>query len=364
VSSRVGVAIVGCGEIAHSHAAALNAVDEAELVAAVDLDAGRAEAFAARFRVGTASTRFEEVLARDDVDAVVVSAPNSSHAALTVQALRAGKHVLVQKPMALTLDEADEMLAAAAESGSRLMVSFFQLFHPAVLRAKEIIRSGAIGDVFLVKAIMAWYIPTLENWRFDRDVAGGGILMDSHSHNIGVFNWLLDVPEVESVYAELGTLACDADVEDTGIVLIRTPSAIGEISGSCRLLEPNSQIGGHFKDRVELFGTNGTIHITPTERPALRVFVEDGGLPPELGGGWIAPGLDAVPVPERGYSAHFNGDEDPWVGEHRHFVRCLLDGEPFVSDGHFGRRVQETLAAAYASADAKRAFPLTAVPAR
>ncbi len=298
------------------------------------------------------------MLERGDVDAVVVATANNLHAPMCIRALEAGKHVLVQKPMALSLAEADAMIAAAERCGRRLMVSFFQLFHPAVVRAGEIVGGGGIGEVFLVKAMMAWHIPTLDNWRFDRAVAGGGILMDSHSHNVAVFNWLLGDPEIETVYGELGTLTCDAAIEDTGVVLLRTPAAIGEISGSCRLLEPNPQIGSWFKDSIEIFGTRGTIHIKPTERPSLRVYVEDGDLPQPLRGGWIAPALDWVPYDERGYSGHFNGDEDPWVGEHRHFVRCVRDDAPFVSDGRFGRRVLEIVLAAYASSEEKRAVPL------
>jgi predicted dehydrogenase len=237
--SGLGIAIVGCGNIGHSHGAALASVPDARLVAAVDMDAARAEAFAARFRMPVAETELERVLARDDVDAVIVATANNLHAPQAIAALEAGKHVLVQKPMALTVEEADAMVAAAERAGTTLMVSFFQLFHPAVRRAKEIIDAGLIGDVFLVKSMMAWYIPDgLAGWRADRSVSGGGILMDSHSHNVALFNWLLDSPPVESVYAELGAFAWDAGVEDTGVMLLRTPSAIGEISGSCRLRHP------------------------------------------------------------------------------------------------------------------------------
>jgi predicted dehydrogenase len=276
---------------------------------------------------------------------------------LTIQALEAGKHVLVQKPMALTMAEADAMVAAADRSGKQLMVSFFEFFHPAFARAKELVDRGLIGEVFLFKAIMAWS-SGVENWRFDPAVSGGGILMDGHSHHVAYFNWLMNHPPIERVTCEVGTLASDAIVEDTGVMILRTPGAIAEISGSNRLLEPNAQNGRGFKESVEIFGTNGTIHFHPTERPSLRVYLPEGEAPEGLAGGWIAPALEWVPYDERGYSAHFNSDEDPWVGEHRHFVRCVRDGTPVVSDGRFGRRVQEILAAAYESARAERAVRL------
>ena len=237
------------------------------------------------------------------------------------------------------------------------MVSFFEFFHPAFKRAKELIDRGAIGDVFLFKAIMAW-TSGLDNWRFDPAISGGGILMDGHSHHIALFNWLLDGPPIEHVYSEMGSLASDALVEDTGVTLIRTPKAIAEISGSNRLLEPNAQNGRYFKESIEIFGSKGTIHIHPTEQPSLKVFIPDNDIKDDLSGGWIAPKLEWVPFDERGYSVHFNADEDPWTREHRYFVECIRDDHPNLSDGRFGRRVQEILLAGYRSAAEQRPVKL------
>jgi len=355
---KTGIVLAGCGGIGRSHAAAVAALPEARIVAAVDIDEGRARAFADRFGAETFATDLAAVLDRDDVDAVIVTTANNLHAPLTIQALDAGKHVMVQKPMALTLAEADAMIAAADRAGKQLMVSFFEFFHPAFKRAKELVDAGTIGEVFLYKAIMAWS-SGLDNWRFDPAVSGGGILMDGHSHHIAYFTWLLDDPAIDHVYCEAGTLASSAAVEDTGVTLIRAPRAIAEISGSNRLLEPNPQNGHFFKESVEIFGTKGTIHIHPTERPSLKVFTQDGATDANLGGGWIAPRLEWVPYDERGYSTHFNGDEDPWVGEHRHFIACISENRPVVSDGRFGRRVQEILLVAYESARERRAIDLS-----
>jgi predicted dehydrogenase len=288
---------------------------------------------------------------------VIVTTANDLHASLTIQVLKAGKHVLVQKPMALSLAEADQMIAAADRSGRQLMVSFFEFFHPAFARAKALIDQGLIGRIFLFKAIMAWS-SGLDNWRFNPAVSGGGILMDGHSHHVALFNWFLHEPDIEHVYSEMGTLASDAPVEDTGVTIIRTPTAIAEISGSNRLLEPNAQNGHFFKESVEVFGTEGAIHIHPTERPSLRIYRKSGGEGNGLADAWVSPRLDWVPFEERGYSAHFNADEDPWVGEHRHFVECIRDDRPVITDGRFGRRVQEILLAGYQSAAEQRPIRL------
>lgn len=351
----IGVVLVGCGGIGNCHAYALSVLPDVRLVGVVDVDEDRARDFARRFGAETAATDLGRLLDRDDVDAVVITTANDMHAPLTIRALDAGKHVLVQKPMALSLAEADAMIAAADRSGKQLMVSFFEFFHPAFKRAKELVDAGTIGDVFFYKAIMAWYMPSLDNWRFDPEVSGGGILMDGHSHHVAYFNWLVGDPEIVSVYGEFGTFNSTAAVEDTGVTLLRTKTALAEISGSMRLQEPNPQNGFGFKESVEIFGSKGTIHIHPTDRPSLWIYVPGAEMDPGLAGGWIAPKLDPVPYDERGYSAHFNPEEDPWVAEHRHFVACIRDGGPNVSDGRFGRKVLAITMAGYESGKERRA---------
>jgi predicted dehydrogenase len=355
---RIRAAVIGCGGISNAHTKAISLMPEVRLVAVCDVDENRARSFVQEYGAERYYVDVDEMLARDDVDFVVNATANNLHAPLSIKALDAGKHVMVQKPMALGLAEADEMIAASDRSGKQLMVSFFEFFHPAFRRAKEIVDQGLIGDVFFFKAIMAWHTPSTDVWRFDPTVSGGGILMDGHVHHVAYFLHLLGDPPVESVYSAYGTLNSSARVEDTGVTIVRTPTVLGEISGSNRLVEPNLQNGRYFKEWIEIFGSKGTVHIRPTERPSLRVFTTDGGLHESLTGGWIAPKLDWVPYGERGRSAHFNAEEDPWVGEHRHFVECIRDGKPVVSDGRFGRKVLEVLMAGYQSGRERREVQL------
>lgn len=366
VIRRLGAGVIGCGGISNAHTWALAMMPEVRLVGVCDIDAGRAHDFQTRYGAEMATTDVAELLAHDNIDIIINATANNLHAPLSIQALEAGKHVLVQKPMARTLAEADAMIEAADRAGRQLMVSFFEFFHPAFKRAKEIVDQGLIGQVFFIKAIMAWHSPNTEVWRFNPDISGGGILLDGHSHHIAFALWLLNDPAVTSVYSEYGAFNSDSRVEDTGVTLVRTPTTLIEVSGSNRLLEPNAQNGRRFKEWIEIFGSNGTIQIRPTERPSLRVFVEDGELPAGLDGGWIAPGLEVVPFEERGRSMHFNAEEDPWVGQHRHFVACVREGRPVVGDGRFGRRVQEILMAAYQAGAERRAvtLPLPAVVGR
>lgn len=355
---RVGTALFGCGYIGHSHAAALAAIPEFRLIAVADVDETRAKTFARRYGACQYATNTDDILRRDDVDVVIVATANNMHAPLTIAALEAGKHVLVQKPMALNLREADSMIAAAERSGKKLMVSFFEIFHPAFRKAKEIIDAGLIGDVFHLKGDMSWYCPTTDIWRFDPAVSGGGILMDGHSHHAALFRWLTDGDEPRSVCCQLGMLNSDTLCEDIGITLLRTKTRLIEISGSSRIKEPSSQNGAHYREVVDIFGSEGTIQVRPLERPSLRLYTEHPDVDERFRAGWFAPKLEWVPYDERGYSSHFNGDEDPWVEEHRHFLDCIANNSKPVTDGLFGRKVLEVIQAGYRSAKEERLIVL------
>jgi predicted dehydrogenase len=353
---KLGIVVAGCGGISNPHTYALTQVPNAWLVATVDIDEARARDFKERFGAEIYSTDIDAVLKRVDVDAVVITTANDMHAPLAIKALRAGKHVLVQKPMALNVVQADEMVATAKRARKTLMVSFFEFFHPAFAKAKKIVDDGLIGDVFFFKAIMAWNSPNMNAWRFNPKISGGGVLFDGHSHHIAYFLHLLGNPEIESVYSAYGAFNSTAPVEDTGVTILRTAKTLAEISGSNRMLEPNLQMNFPFKERIEIYGSKGTIRITPTERPSMEVYIPDRGDDDTLSSSWEVPKLLPVPQLHQPYALHFNPDENPWVGEHQHFVDCCLDDKPVVSDGHFGRKVQAILEAAYESGRSGRAL--------
>ncbi|MHB8731025.1 MAG: Gfo/Idh/MocA family protein [bacterium] len=344
----IGVGLIGCGVIGQAHALGVAKSPGARLLAVADQDRGRADAFQKRYGVASAYTEAAPLFDRRDVGAVIVCTPNDSHCPIVEAACAAGKHVMVQKPIARTVAEADRMIGAASRADRKLMVAFFELFHPAFRKAKSLIRDGVIGDVFLISATFGWHKGGTDSWKWNPTIAGGGYFMDGLIHQIASILWMTGV-QWESVYAETGTLGSTAAVEDTGVIMLRAPKVIASLGGGMRLKEPSPQFGGHFKERLELFGTNGTIQILPLDRPSLRVY-SDKGLLPQGMNGWMSPTLDWTPYDERSLSLHFNADEDPWVPLHRHFFRWLRDEEPAESDGAFGRQVQAIVVAAYESA--------------
>ena len=189
MKERIGIGIIGCGSVAEwKYAGNLAAMSGVSLQA---FYGGRAQAFSDRFG-GAVCGDLEELLARQDVDAVCVCTPNSSHAALSIAALRAGKHVLCEKPMAIALEDAAAMVRAARESGCILTVGHQARFTPAAQALYREVREGRFGDLYFARASMVrrMGIPTWGRF-FDPHIQGGGCLMDLGTHAIDLALWLL-----------------------------------------------------------------------------------------------------------------------------------------------------------------------------
>ncbi len=201
------MALVGCGAISHTHLPAIReGAPEIAITAAIDADRARAEAMA-RETGARAFTSLEEGLAHGDFDAVDLMLPHHLHEEAAVQAFAAGKHVLLEKPLATTLDACERILAAWRRAGTVFMVAENTQYWPEVLVAKRVLDDGAIGDVVTARGSFA--IPPIEMfyggdrpWRCDNSAAGGGIVIDAAPHWIRPLRMLLG--EVEEVIGALG----------------------------------------------------------------------------------------------------------------------------------------------------------------
>jgi predicted dehydrogenase len=200
----IGIGIIGAGRICAAHATAALALPETRLVAIADVDEARVARAVDEFG-GRGYHGYEPLLQDPEVDAVVVALPHGLHRDVTVNCLAAGKHVLLEKPMAMTVPECDAMIAAAESSGKSLMVAHSQHYFPANLAAKELIQAGAIGN--LVLATDTWYKGFWEggkrpDWFLD-DSKGGGMWAMNGSHMIDRLVFLLG-SRVTSVKAKVG----------------------------------------------------------------------------------------------------------------------------------------------------------------
>ncbi|AUV82277.1 gfo/Idh/MocA family oxidoreductase [Salinigranum rubrum] len=235
---KVRIGIVGLGNIGTYHAEFLGEVERADIVAGLDIDADARDAFAAEFGVETYADRSDLF---DQVDAVIVTTPNRFHEEYAVAALDAGVDVLLEKPLAHTLESAERIARAVRESDALCMVGFNNRFSNPVEVLKHDLRAGRFGDVTHVEAnyVRRRGIPGRGSWFTSKDVAGGGALIDIGVHAIDLSLYFLDFPEVVEVsgttrsefgihdeYAYLRQWGADHgaggfDVEDSATAFIR-----------------------------------------------------------------------------------------------------------------------------------------------
>ena len=201
----IKVGIIGCGKIAQvRHIPEYAANPDAQVYGFYDINQARAEALAAQYG-GKAYASYEELLADPEIVAVSVCAANHAHAEITIAALKAGKHVLCEKPMAVTLEECEEMVAAAKESGKYLMIGQNQRLAKAHAKAKELIEQGAIGKVLTFRTIFGhggpetWSIDPGSNvWFFDKTKAAMGAMADLGIHKTDMIQYVLGTKIVKT----------------------------------------------------------------------------------------------------------------------------------------------------------------------
>ena len=202
-------------------------------------------------------------LAESGADAVYVATPVFLHAPQTIQALRAGKHVLCEKPMALTFAEADSMQQAAGETGQTLGIAYYRRLYPKVARAQCLIDAGAIGrPVFAEATSHAWFLPTdgSRGWLTDPQKAGGGPLRDIASHRIDLMNYLFGKPVRAT--GHLSTLVHPIQVEDNATVLIEYGSGVRGLVD----VRWHSRVA---RDEFRIRGTEGELDLSPLNAPVL-----------------------------------------------------------------------------------------------
>jgi predicted dehydrogenase len=220
---KIGVAVVGYGFIGKIHARAVQSCAETRLVGVWTLPAEAAAAAEALPDVKVYA-RVEDVAGDAAVQAVVIGTPNSTHGPWTRMMLEAGKHVLVEKPMAMSVAEAEGMAALAAGRGLRLMTGHMWRFDREVNAVRKVLESGALGRVVKTKGygIHEQWGPA--GWFAKKELAGGGALVDMGVHALDTARYLLGDPMPVSVYASLGTYFGEYDVDDTGVLVVKWDS--------------------------------------------------------------------------------------------------------------------------------------------
>ncbi len=337
---KVRVGILGTGFVGDIHAAAFKMVPDAEVVAVASPSPGKAKAFAEERGIPHAFQDYRELLAMRQIDMVTLCLPNHLHARACIDAAAAGKHVVCEKPLCRSLNEADQMIAACREAGVLLMYAEELCFAPKYVRAKRLVDEGALGRVFLIKQSEEHFGPH-SDWFWDVNKSGGGVLLDMGCHSIEYARWVFGKPAVTNVYANMGVRVHTERTrgEDHSLCIV-------EYEGNRVALAENSWAKqGGVDDQCEIYGSGGFTRADLLRGSSLLTYSEPGY-------GYAVEKAAST----RGYT--FTMYEEIWnygfPQEMAHFVRCVQGREQPIETGEDGREVLKIILAAYASAGAGR----------
>ena len=329
--------IVGAGLIADFHARAIGDIANAKFTACCDTVEEKANALAAKYGA-KAYTSYEEMVKSDDVDIVTIATPSGLHMEPTVAAAEAGKHVICEKPLEITLERIDAMVAAHKKAGTRLGGIFPYRFNDLMIPLRDAIESGRFGTITYASVYVPWW-RTNEyyegSWHGTWKLDGGGALMNQSIHMVDMLCDLM--PPIESVQAYTATLGHEMEAEDTAVAVLRyTTGALGIIYGT------TSSFPGQFR-RFEITGTKGTA-INVENSITLWEFADKRPEDIEIrkqfmkieGGGGVA---DPAAINYENHTRNFKA-----------FLEALESGKDFWIDGPEARKAVEVILAIYRSA--------------
>jgi predicted dehydrogenase len=304
----------------------------AELVAVGTLHQDSLRKIADDFKIPKTYTDFAEMAADPDIDAVVNALPNYLHAPVTIQMLKAGKHVLCEKPMALSVKECEDMIDTAKKTGYKLMIAHMWRFDREIIWLRNVIMSGKLGKIFKAKSheVLIYDIfgedPSTKSWFVNKSLAGGGAMTDMGIHSFDTLRFVLGDIRPTKVFAKIGTYFKDIEVEDTATLMLEFEGGILSLieAGWYNLYADEKQ--GY----TQIFGTKGYARAVPSE---LQIDIE---------GEWsfVKP-----QIPQR------NQQEDlsAFQAQMDHFLNCIIKNKEPSPNGNDGLWAMKILEAAYHS---------------
>ena len=345
--SKTKVALLGAGFIADIHIESYHRfVPDVEVVAVFTRKPQRAAAFAKKHHIAHWFSDLEDSIAESGCEVVDICLPNFLHHRAVLAAAKAGKHVIIEKPFALNLEEADEMIAASKAAKRKLMYAEELCFAPKYERVRRLVNEGAVGKIFQMRQCEKHSGPH-SHWFYDVNQSGGGALMDMGCHGIAWFRWMLGgKPKVRSVYAHM----------QGG--LIHEKRTRGEVNSLCIVEFEGGAIGvaenswskyGGMDDRVEVYGDAGVVYADLFVGNSALTYSEKGyGYAMEKAGstkGWTFTMFEEA----------FN---QGYPQELKHFIECVREDRPPLVAGEDGRAVLEIMNAAYHSARTRQRVSL------
>ncbi len=310
--------LLSTARINHRLIPAIRAARRAELVAVASRDRARAEAYARQWGIPRAWGSYEALLTDPQVDVVYISLPNSLHAEWTIRAAQQGKHVLCEKPLALSVEQVERIMAAAESTGVVVAEAVMYLYHPLLQQARQLVKSGAIGQATLARAAFTFFLDRLQDVRWKPDL-GGGCLWDVGSYPVSFIRWMVGEPESVFGWQTLGA----AGIDMTFVGVLRYDNGI--------LAHFDSGFRQQLHLQAQVTGTEGTLTLerpflmTPESRLVLRRVGEE---------------EQVIAGPAK----------DPYRCEVEALTAAVLDGAPLPVPLDLSRANVATLAALYRSA--------------
>src|ERR1700682_3265233 len=336
-NDKVKVGIIGSQFEADIHAASFKiASEKAEVVAVASPTPGNAAALAKRYGIPRVFTDYREMLKERDIEMITIAAPNQLHAQMTADCAQTGKHVVCEKPLAMTIEECEPMIHVTQQAGVLLLYAEELFFTPKYLKAKEMADDGAFGKIHLVKQSEKHFGPHAP-WFWDVDRCGGGALMDLGCHGIAFCYWFLGRPAIQSVYCQMGTYvhAEKTRGDDEAVCILEFEG------GAVGIVEDSWGRRGGMDDRIEVHGSGGVTYANLQMGNALPTYSEYG----------YGYAVEKAPT-TKGWS--YPVFQELWnygfPQEMRHFARAIRGLEAPLVTGEDGKVVLEAIYAGYASA--------------
>lgn len=335
----IRVSLVGCGRIAKRHSELLgnNQIAGAKLVAVCDIDLAKAEKISGQFKVPF-YTDMHEMMRKTDCDIVAVLTESGNHAQHVVQLAQYGRHIVVEKPMALTMDDADSMIKACDSAGIKLFVVKQNRFNVPVQKLREALEAKRFGKLVLGTVRVRW---CRDQSYYDQDkwrgtwALDGGVLTNQASHHVDLLEWMMG--DVESVCAMSATALVNIEAEDTAVVILRFRSGALGVIEATTAVRPKDLEGS-----ISILGEKGSVEIGGFAVNQMKVW------------NFAEKVADDVGVMNK-YSVN---PPDVYGFGHRayyeHVVDCVNNNKPQLVDGLEGRRSLELISAIYESIETQR----------
>lgn len=340
---KLGIAIFGTGAVAPVHVQGYLQMEGCEIRAICDVFPEKAKAFAQANGVAGAEiyTDYHELLARDDIDAVSICLPPAMHCEVTCAALRAGKHVLCEKPMAPSLEECDRMIEAARESGKLLGVMSNNRFRTATMKVKKMLDAQAGGKLRFVKVDSLWYRGGNYYdiwWRGTWEKECGGCATSHAVHHIDLLQWMAGMPSrVTAVIGNVGHF--NSECEDYAIAILQYPDMVAEMT---------TTICSHDEAQELVFQTEKGRLSVPWKPYASKALANGFPEENEQAEKELQEMYDSLPTLEK----------EGHAGEIDNFVRAIWGEEKLIVDGAQGRNAIELIMAIYKSAATQKPVDL------